>query len=348
MIYSSSAILAQRQYGDPLYFVKRQAAWAVIGLAALAVASRLDYRVYRRICPILLLVLLTLLIGVLLLGREINGARRWFGMGPILFQPSEPAKLIVMMYVAHYLVKKKDLMTDLGRGFLPPLLVIGLFMGLILLEPDLGGAMVIGLAAGLLLLTGGASLRHMGLVGLLLTPAMYMLVMRIDYRRERLLSFLDPWRDPTGSGFQMVQSFLALGSGGPLGEGLGAGRQKLFYLPYPHTDFIFAVIGEELGLIGTMSILVLFGLLLWRGMTIAKRCADPFGAFLALGITALIGIQAVFNMAVVTGMLPTKGLPLPFVSYGGSSLVVGLAGVGILLSIARRGGSPRVTLSHVR
>jgi cell division protein FtsW len=215
------------------------------------------------------------------------------------------------------------------------MIVIGAMLALIMGESDLGTAAVMGMVAGLMLFIGGARGRHLWVMALLAAPVLYAMIMKIGYRRQRMMAFLDPWRDPTDTGFQMIQSFLALGGGGPVGMGLGEGRQKLFFLPYPHTDFIFAVIGEELGMVGTVTVLILFGILAWRGVAISLKAPDPFGRHLAFGLTMMIVVQALINMAVVTGLLPTKGLTLPFLSYGGSSLLANLIAIGILWNISR-------------
>jgi len=337
MIYSASAVLASRQYGDSLFFFKRQMLWAAFGLVVLAAASRVPYEFWNRMA--LPLVLGTvILLGLVLIpgvGLELNGSRRWLRLGWLTLQPSEAARLCSVIYLARYLMKKKNRLDDFFRDFLPPMIVIGVFLALIMGESDLGTALVLGGVAGLLLFIGGARWRHLWAMGLLAAPVVYAMIMKIGYRRQRLMAFLDPWRDPTDTGFQVIQSFLAMGGGGPVGMGLGEGRQKLFFLPYPHTDFIFAVIGEELGLLGTLTVLILFGMLAWRGLSISLRAPDLFGRHLAFGLTMMIVVQAMVNMAVVTGLVPTKGLTLPFLSYGGSSLVANLAAVGILWNISR-------------
>jgi cell division protein FtsW len=350
MIYSASAVLAGRQYGDSLFFFKRQMLWAVVGLIAMGIVSRVPYEVWNRTALPLVLVT-AILLGLVLIpgiGIELNGSRRWFRLGPLTLQPSEAARLCAVIYLARYLMKKRNRLDDFFRDFLPPMIVIGVLLALIMGESDLGTAAVLGLVAGLMLFIGGARWRHLWVMGLLAAPVLYAMIMKIGYRRQRLMAFLDPWRDPTDTGFQMIQSFLALGGGGPVGMGLGEGRQKLFFLPYPHTDFIFAVIGEELGLLGTLSVLVLFGMLAWRGLSISLRAPDPFGRHLAFGLTMMIIVQAMVNMAVVTGLLPTKGLTLPFLSYGGSSLVANLAAVGILWNISRNASAERSVLSRER
>jgi len=350
MIYSASAVLAGRQYGDSLFFLKRQMLWAVVGLMAMGIVSRVPYEIWNQMA--LPLVLLTaILLGLVLIpgiGIELNGSRRWFRLGPSTLQPSEAARLCAVIYLARYLMKKRDRLDDFFRDFLPPMIVIGVLLALIMGESDLGTAAVMGLVAGLMLFIGGARWRHLWVMALLAAPVLYAMIMRIGYRRQRWMAFLDPWRDPTDTGFQMIQSFLALGGGGPVGMGLGEGRQKLFFLPYPHTDFIFAVIGEELGLLGTLSVLILFGMLAWRGLSISLRAPDSFGRHLAFGLTMMIIIQAMVNMAVVTGLLPTKGLTLPFLSYGGSSLVANLAAVGILWNISRNASARRSVWSRER
>jgi len=337
MIYSASAVLAGREYGDSLFFLKRQVVWVFAGLMAMIVMSRIPYGVWQPAALPLVLVGVVLLVLVLIpgIGAELNGSRRWLRVGMFTLQPSELARLCAVIYLARYLVKRRERMEDFFRDFLPPLIVIGTILALIMAESDLGTAAVMGMVAGLMLFAGGARWRHLWVMGLLTAPVLYAMIMKIGYRRQRLMAFLDPWRDPTDSGFQMIQSFLALGGGGPVGMGLGEGRQKLFFLPYPHTDFIFAVIGEELGFVGTVIVLALFLGLAWRGIRISLKAPDMFGRHLAFGLTMMIVVQALINMAVVTGLLPTKGLTLPFLSYGGSSVVVNLAAVGILWNISR-------------
>jgi cell division protein FtsW len=343
MVYSASAVMAGQAYGEATWFVKKQILWAGVGLLVMAVFSRIPYRYWKGISFPLMVAAVIGLVAVLTpaLGQEINGSRRWLRIAGLSFQPSEVARLATVVYLASYLARRREHLDDFARGFLPPVLTVGFLMSLILTEPDFGTAAVMGLIAGAMMFLGGIRLRHLWGVTLLGLPAVYAMVMRVDYRRERMLSFLNPWEDPTDKGFQIIQSFLALGEGGTVGTGLGEGWQKLFYLPYPHTDFIFAVIGEELGLIGTISVLGLFALVTGCGVRIARAAPDAFGRYLAFGVTLMIVLQAQINMAVVTGLLPTKGLTLPLLSYGGSSLLVNLAGVGILLSVAREGGSAR-------
>jgi cell division protein FtsW len=279
--------------------------------------------------------LLLVLVLIPSLGVVAKGARRWLRLGPISVQPAEMVKLVVVLYLAGYLAKKEGYITEFARGFLPPLLVVGLLAGLVLLQPDLGTVVVIGFVTLGLLFLAGARLVHLfGLVPFVL-PAVAVLIWKSPYRLQRLMTFLDPMKDPTGAGFQVNQSFLAFGSGGLFGVGLGEGEQKLFFLPEAHTDFVLALAGEELGLVGTGAIMLCYAALVLKGFQIAARAREPFGRHLALGITLLLGLQALINAGVVTGMLPTKGLTLPLVSYGGSSLMVNLLAIGILLSVSR-------------
>lgn len=337
MVFSASAIVAGNRFHDSIYFLKRHLAWLAFGFLLLQVGSRLDYRVWRKMALPILGVTLALLVLVLVpsLGVVAKGARRWLRLGPISVQPAEMVKLAVVLYLASYLTKKEGRITEFATGFLPPLLVVGLLAGLVLLQPDLGTVVVVGLVTLGMLFLGGARLAHLfGLVPFVL-PAVAVLIWKSPYRLQRLMTFLDPMRDPTGAGFQVNQSFLAFGSGGLFGVGLGEGEQKLFFLPEAHTDFVLALAGEELGLVGTSAIMLCYAALVLKGFQIAARAREPFGRYLALGIALLIGLQALINAGVVTGLLPTKGLTLPLVSYGGSSLMVTLLSIGILLSISR-------------
>ncbi|MFO0705686.1 MAG: putative lipid II flippase FtsW [Nitrospira sp.] len=337
MVFSASAVVAGNRFHDSGYFLKRQLAWLTFGFLLLHLASRVDYVWWKRLSIPLLGGMAVLLIMVLIpsLGVAAKGARRWLRLGPISIQPAEMIKLVSVIYVAAYLTKKEDRITSFTSGLLPVLGVIGVLSGLVLLEPDLGTVVVIGLVTVGLLFLGGAQLKHLGMLALCAVPVVLVLVLGSSYRRQRLMTFLAPWKDASDAGFQITQSFLAFGSGGPFGVGLGEGKQKLFFLPEAHTDFVLALVGEELGLVGTAAIVLLFALFVIRGFQIATRARMPFGRYLGMGITLLIGVQALVNAAVVTGLAPTKGLTLPFVSYGGSSLVISLLGVGILLNISR-------------
>ena len=338
MVYSASAILSLEKYNDPYFFLKRQLAWAFLGLSGMLAASRINYRALPRLLKPLLFLTLLLLILVLFpqFGKEIAGARRWLKVGDFTLQPSELAKLVLILYMADALSRKKEKIRSFAYGFLPPLLILGAIFILILLQPDLGTGLIILVVILSMLFVSGVRLAHLFSLFLVAIPSIWLLINKVGYRKRRILVFLDPWSDPQGAGFQIIQSLLALGSGGILGRGLGEGTQKLFYLPAPHTDFIFAILGEELGLVGGMAVIILFGAFIYFGARIARRAPDLFGSLLALGITTWIGLQAMINIGVVTGFLPTKGLPLPFISFGGSSLIFSLIGVGILLSISLR------------
>jgi len=337
MVFSASAVVAGNRFHDSWYYLKRQLAWLAFGLVLLHAASRVDYIWWKRLALPLLGLIVMLLVVVLIpsIGVAANGARRWLRLGPISIQPAEMAKLIGVIYLAAYLAKKEDRLQQFSTGLLPALLVIGIISGLVLLEPDLGTVVVLGLVTGGLLFVGGARLSHLSTLALCAIPIGLALVLTSGYRRQRFMAFLEPWRDASDTGFQITQSFLAFGSGGLFGVGLGEGKQKLFFLPEAHTDFVLALVGEELGFVGTGIIVLSFALFVIRGFQISTRARVPFGRYLGIGITTLIGIQALINACVVTGLLPTKGLTLPFVSYGGSSLVISLVGVGILLNISR-------------
>jgi cell division protein FtsW len=338
MVYSASAILATDRFRDAHFFLKKQLFWAVLGLGVMWGVMAIDYRKWRPLVRPLLALAFVLLVLVLVppFGQAINGTRRWLRWGPISVQPTEFAKLVLVVYLADFLARRHAVIGDLWRGVLPPLVVTGSVAGLVLLQPDLGSALAIVGVVLCMIFVAGARLQHLGLIGGLAVPVVTLAVLVAPYRLRRILTFMDPWADPRGAGFQIIQSYLALGGGGLLGRGLGESKQKLFYLPEPHTDFIFAILGEELGFVGAVATVALFGLLLWRGIRIGLRVGDPFGALLAFGVTALLVNQAVVNLGVVVGLFPTKGLPLPFVSSGGSSLLVAMAAVGILLNVSQR------------
>jgi cell division protein FtsW len=336
MVYSASSARAMLAAGDPAYYLKRQALYALVGLAALAVLSRVDFRALRFAAAPLLGVSFVLLLAVLALGTEVNGARRWLSTGVIDFQPSELAKLGLALWVAAFLARRPAPRT-LSELLRPLGLVVGLAAGLILVEPDLGTAIAIALmVTGMLVVAGTPSRVLTGGAGIAVTILLAAIWLE-PYRRTRFLSFLDPWQDPDGAGFQSVQAMIALGSGGFLGVGLGESVQKVYYLPEASTDMIFAIVGEELGLLGSIGVIAAFALFGYAGFNIALRCREPFGKALATGLTALVCGQAAVNMGAVLGLLPLTGIPLPFVSYGGSSLVIGLASVGVLLNIAVNG-----------
>jgi cell division protein FtsW len=348
MVYSASAVIAMEKYGRPTYFLFKQATFALLGLVMMPVLMRVDYRRYRQ--PIVIwsaLGLVGLALVAVLFGPRINGARRWFGIAGIGVQPSEFAKLVIIFFVAAILERRMDRIDDLRHSVLPVAVVLGGIVGLIMLQPDLGTALSIIVIVSAMVFAAGINYRY--IVGLLLVslPAAYIVLMSADYRRRRMLVFLDPWQDPLGDGFQVIQSLIAVGTGGVFGRGLMAGVQKLFYLPYPETDFIYAVIGEEIGLLGTTLVLACFCVIAWRGLRTALRAPDRFGAFLALGLTAMVVIQAFFNMSVVLGLLPTKGIPLPFVSFGGSSLLMSMIGMGVLLNVSQYASSTHVITTEM-
>jgi cell division protein FtsW len=338
MVYSTSAIIAGDRFGDPYYFLRRQALYAAIGFVLMILTMFFPYENLKRLAyPIFVLSILCL-IAVLIpgIGHRAGGAMRWLKIQSFSFQPSEFAKLGLVVFLAYLLAKKEERIRSFSFGFLPPVLLSGLVIGLVMIEPDFGAAFFLTMMVFLLLFVSGARLIYiLGAISITV-PVAYTLLMNVGYPYKRLMSFIRPWEDPSGTSFQIIQSFLSFGSGGFFGLGLGEGRQKLFFLPAPHTDFIFSIIGEELGLVGAMVIVLLFFILTLRGIQIGLSLEDRFGAYLALGITVMISLQAVINMGVVLGLLPTKGLTLPFVSYGGTSLIANLVGVGILLHLSTR------------
>jgi cell division protein FtsW len=333
MVFSATSAAAALGKGDPITFLKRQGVYALFGIAMLVVLSRFDHRRLRNIAPPLLLTALGLCLAVLVVAPEINGARRWLTAGPFTFQPSELAKLGLLVWAAAYLSRKGAPRT-LGELWKPVGMVTCLFAALIVVEPDLGTTIALLLMIGGMLVVAGVPGRTLGAAATIATLGGLAAIWMEPYRRERLFSFLDPWADPEDTGFQTVQALIGIGSGGFTGKGLGEGVQKINYLPEQQTDMILAVIGEELGLIGTAAVIAAFAAFAFAGFTVALRCRDPFGKLLAAGITSLVCGQAAVNLAAVLGVAPLTGIPLPFVSYGGSSLVVLLASVGILLNIA--------------
>jgi cell division protein FtsW len=335
MVYSATSARAAVGDGQPMFYLTRQAAFAVVGLIALVVCAKTPYVWWRRVAPTLLVVSLALLAAVLVLGSPINGARRWFELGPLAFQPSEFAKLALAVWVAAYLSRPRRRPPQTLTELLKPLgLVAGIAAGLILLEPDLGTGIAIALMVGGILFAAGTPTRVLLRGGGIVLALGLLAIWFEPYRRERIFSFFNPWSDAQGTGFQSVQALISVGSGGILGKGIGEGIGKIFYLPEAHTDMIFATIGEELGLIGTIGVIAAFAAFCWAGLRIAIACPDRFGSLLAAGLTVLVGAQAATNLAAVLGLAPVTGITLPFVSYGGSSLVVALAGAGILLNIA--------------
>jgi cell division protein FtsW len=338
LVYSSSTHLAQHRLGDGHFYLKRQILFCLLGFILMIFLKNVPYLFYSRIAYPLLLISF-LLLGLVLVpgvGRNVNNACRWLRVGGFSFQPSELAKFSLAVYLAYSMSNKATYMKSLGRGLIPHLVVAGLFMAVIAVQPDFGTAVIIGAWVLVLLFVGGVRIAYLLAIFSALGCGAYWMIRRADYRIERLMAFVNPWEDPEGIGYQIIHSFLAFGSGGVLGAGLGASKQKLFYLPEPHTDFILSIAAEELGLVGVASIVALFGVLIYRGMQVALRARELFATYLALGLTLLIGLQVVINMAVVMGLLPTKGLSLPFISYGGSSLIFNMVSVGILLNISSR------------
>jgi len=342
MVYSATSAAAALGNGDPSYYLKRQGVYAVLGVAVMLVASRIEFRVLRSLAPMLLLgsfVLCTLV----LLAPPVNGARRWIAIGPLTFQPSELAKLSLAIWVAAYLSRRKppETLSDLAR---PIGVVCGLLCVLILAGRDLGTTIALVVMLLGLLLVSGVPGRTLTLAAGILVSVAVLAVMIEPYRRERFFSFLDPWGDPQNSGFQIIQALIGLGSGGIFGEGLGQGVQKIFYLPEAHTDMIFAIVGEELGLLGTAAVILAYAAFAWAGLRVALSCKDAFGKRLAAALVILVCGQAAINLAAVLSLAPLTGIPLPFVSYGGSNLVVQLASVGILLNIAANGSRARASV----
>ncbi len=336
MVFSSSFVSAQTTYGDGFYFLKRQLLWALLGIFGMIAVMRLDYQVYKKWATPIFLVAILLLIIVLIpgVGIKVNDARRWLGTEAISFQPSEVAKLALILFLAQYLSRHHDNIRQFIKGFAVPLLFVGLVCAFILLQPDLGTAVTIALTSFVMLLAAGARKTHIIGLALLGVVLLGVAIAMAPYRLARLTAFLNPWSDPLGSGFQTIQSLYAVGSGKLFGLGLGMGRQKFLYLPEVQTDFIFAVIGEELGFIGSVFVLLLFFVFMWRGLKIALKSPDTFASLTAVGITIDVVLQAFIHIGTVTGSIPAKGITLPFISYGGSSLTLTLLMIGILLNIS--------------
>ena len=348
MVYSASAVFAMEKNHDPYLYLFKQGTWALVGLCLMPLVMRIDYRNYRQ--PRFIwagLVIVSLALCAVLFGHPVNGASRWLNIGPLGVQPSELAKIIVIVFVAALLERRMDRIRESPAALAPIGVVVAIIVSLILREPDLGTAFSVLMIAAVMLFAAGINYRYVLSVFLITPAAFYVLVMMSDYRRRRVMSFLDPWADPLGGGYQMVQSMIAVGTGGVFGRGLMGGVQKLFYLPEPHNDFIYAVISEELGLIGATIILACFCVITWRGLRTAMRAPDRFGAFLAIGLTTMVAFQAFFNISVVLGIVPPKGIPLPFVSYGGSSLLINLVGMGMLLNVSQHASSSHVVTTAV-
>lgn len=337
MLYSASAVMAADKFGDHFYLVQNQLEKIGLGLVMLLVGLRLDYRWYCRLIYPILGVTVIMLVLVLIpgIGAVQNGARRWFSLGGASFQPAEVAKLVVVMFLAYSVSKKAGKMKRFAIGFVPHLMVIGLFVGLLMLQPDFGTSVILMVMMGLMLFVSGARVVYLGGFALLGAVGAFVAITSREYRMERIMAFLDPFSYRQGIGYQISESLISIGSGGLLGRGLGNGTGKLGYVPELWNDFIGTIIAEELGLIGIVVLIGLFIVLLWRGLRIAFQSDDAFGRYLAFGITVLIGLQATANLCVVTGLLPNKGLTLPFISFGGSSMIISLFSIGVLLNISK-------------
>ena len=337
MVYSASAVIAMEEYSQPYFFLFKQVTWVVLGLCLLLMAMRVNYQHLRQ--PVVIWTALgtsiLALIAVLVIGPEINGTRRWFAVGGVGVQPSEFAKLAVILFTAAILDRRMHRINEVSYSLFPVAVVAGFVAGLIMLEPDFGTAATILMIVGVMVFTAGLSYRYLVSLMLAMMPILYFVLASAPYRRQRLLSFLDPWHDPLDSGFQVIQSLIAVGTGGVFGQGIMGGVQKLFFLPEPFTDFIYAVIAEETGLVGATLILFCFGAIAWRGFRVAALAPDRFGAILAVGLTTLLILQAFLNISVVLSLVPTKGTPLPFVSHGGSSMLASLLAMGVLLNISQ-------------
>ncbi len=339
MVTSAGYIIAMGKFGDGFYYTKKQSFAMLIGLGLMYLFSMVNPSFWKRAAGPMLVggILLMVLVFIPGFGVEMGGSRRWIRLPfGFLFQPSEFIKYALVIFMAQLLDKKGEDIRDFTHGFLPHVLVMGVVIFFILIQPDFGTSVIVATVGFLMLFVAGVRLRHLLACGVLCVPFLFYFAMSAPYRFLRLKSFVDPWSDPLNSGFQIIQSLLAFGCGGLWGVGVGKGIQKLFYLPQPHTDFIFAVVGEEMGLFGALLLIILFYIIVCRGLTVAIRTTDNFQKYLAFGITTLIGFQAAVNIAVAMGILPTKGLPLPFVSLGGTSMVMNLAGLGLLMGITRR------------
>ncbi len=336
MVWSASSTLAQEQHGNAYHFFTRQVIWAVLGLGAMVWMMRIDYRKLRQPVVVYSVVIAaTLLLILVLFLPSVNDVNRWIRIGSLSFQPAELAKLAIILFLAYHLDRRGPAVNEFLLSLFPVLLLLGWFAFLIFIQPDLGTAATLVMLGCVMLFLGGVRLRYFALLALPAGFALYQAVVVAAYRRDRIEAFLNPWSDAQGSGYQLIQSLIALGTGGFSGVGLMEGRQKLFYLPYPFSDFIYAVIGEELGLLGTAAVVLAFVVFLWRGLRAAWLAPDPFGAYLASGLTLAIVLQAFINLSVVLGLLPTKGIPLPFLSAGGSSLLFTLVAVGLILNVSQ-------------
>lgn len=338
MIYSSSSFVALNRYNDGEFFVKKQIFFVVFGLALMNLISRIDYDIWKKLAwpGLIVSFILLCLLFVPGVGIKAGGATRWMRLGIVSFQISELAKVCLIVFLAHFLTQRKSNVSELGVTFFVPLIVSAAMAGLILRQPDFGTAIIVMTITILVMFLAGARIKHLLVLGAIIAPIALFLLYQKSYRWERVMTFTDPWKDPLNSGFQIIQSLISFGSGGAFGVGLGDGMQKLFYLPEPHTDFILAIIAEESGLLGVASVITLYAILIFRGFVISYRARDMFGNILGSGLTMLLAFGAAINILGVMGLIPLKGLALPFISYGGSSLIMSMSAVGILLSISGR------------
>jgi cell division protein FtsW len=336
IVWSASSALAREAHGNAYHFLIRQVVWAALGLVGLAAMMRLDYRKLRQPAVVYAMVVgTTLLLILVLFLRPVNDTHRWIRLGALSFQPSELAKLSIILFLAYHLERRGERVNEFLPSLFPAFLLLGWFAFLIFIQPDLGTAATLALIGSVMLFVAGVRLRYFAALAIPGLAVLYQAVMVAAYRRDRIEAFLNPYADPRGSGYQIIQSLIAVGTGGLTGAGLMEGRQKLFYLPYPYSDFIFAVVGEELGLIGAAAVVAGFILFLWRGIRAARRAPDDFGMYLAAGLTLAIVLQAFINLSVVLGLVPAKGIPLPFISAGGTSLVLTLLSLGVVLNVSQ-------------
>ena len=340
MVYSASSALAIKKFGSGYFFLKKQALFALAGVIVLVISRHFPYNYYRMLAYPLLGLSLALLAVIQFtdFGLSAGGSTRWIQLGSFSFQPSELARIALVIYLAYSMDKKKDQIKNFSIGFVPHVIVLGLFMALIFIQPDFGSVAILGALTWIMLFIGGVRFSQLFASLLVIIPVGYLFLINAEYRVKRILGFLNPWEYPTDEGYQIVHSLMAFGTGGLWGTGIGEGYQKLFYLPEPHTDFIFSVIGEELGLLGVVIIITLYAWIVMRGISIARNAPDIFGSYLAVGLTIAIALQIVVNMGVTLGLLPTKGLTLPLLSYGGTSLLLNMASIGILMNISASKG----------
>lgn len=348
MVYSASAALGVERANQQSLYLFKQGTWALLGLLLVQFVMRVDYRNYRQ--PVVIwtgLAIVALALVAVLFGRPVKGATRWLNIGGLGIQPSELAKIALIIFVAALLERRMERVNDPGYTLMPIGVVVGTLVGLILLQPDTGTSICLVMIATAMVFAAGLSYKYIALLGIASIPAIWILLLTAEYRMRRVIAFMDPWSDPLKDGYQLIQSIIAVGVGGVFGRGLMDGVQKLFYVPEPHNDFIYAVISEELGFVGATVVVGCFLVITWRGLRTALRAPDRFGAFLAIGLTTMVAFQAFFNISVVLGLLPTKGIPLPFVSSGGSSLLINLVGMGILLNVSQHASSPHVVTTAI-